>query len=192
VVIRIRISKKNRQNNGQKKKYKRTRRVWRYQRGNQNPYIEEEQTKQWPKEKVQKDKKSLKYQRGNQNPYIEEEQTTQWSKEKVQKDKQRSTQHTHKSKDRVTRTPLKTGGELRCSTSGTRRVNLVTSLVISHSYCSMWYTCMTNWNVYSNCLFLLVTFVFFWPLNFQGVEICILCFSKLHQILYCVFVCLFV
>jgi hypothetical protein len=51
---------------------------------------------------------------------------------------------------------------------------------------------MTNWNVYSNCLFLLVTFVFFWPVNFQGVEICILCFSKLHQILYCVFVCLFV
>ena len=60
VVIRIRISKKNRQHNGQKKKYKRTRRVWRYQSGNQNPYIEEEQTKQWPKEKVQKDKKSLK------------------------------------------------------------------------------------------------------------------------------------
>jgi len=24
--------------------------------GNQNPYIEEEQTKQWPKEQVQKDK----------------------------------------------------------------------------------------------------------------------------------------
>jgi hypothetical protein len=33
------------------------RRVWRYQRGNQNPYIEEEeQTTQWPKEKVEKDK----------------------------------------------------------------------------------------------------------------------------------------
>jgi hypothetical protein len=32
------------------------RRVWRYQKGNQNPYIEEEQTTQWPKEKVQKDK----------------------------------------------------------------------------------------------------------------------------------------
>ena len=28
----------------------------RYQRGNQNPYIEEEQTTHWPKEKVQKDK----------------------------------------------------------------------------------------------------------------------------------------
>ena len=49
-VIRIRISKNNRQRNGQKKKYK-----------------------------------------------------------------QRSTKHTHKTKDRVTRTPLKTGGELRCS-----------------------------------------------------------------------------
>jgi hypothetical protein len=32
------------------------RRVWRYQRGNQNSYIEEEQTTQWPKEEVQKDK----------------------------------------------------------------------------------------------------------------------------------------
>ena len=32
------------------------RRFWRYQRGNQIPYNEEEQTAQWPKEKVQKDK----------------------------------------------------------------------------------------------------------------------------------------
>ena len=44
--------------------------------------------------------------------YIEEEQTTQWPKEKAQKDKQRSTTHTYKTKDLVTRTPLKTGGEL--------------------------------------------------------------------------------
>jgi 4-diphosphocytidyl-2C-methyl-D-erythritol kinase len=44
---------------------------------------------------------------------------------------------THKTKDRVTRTPLKTGGELMlsgrisgsCSTSGTRRVNLVTQFL---------------------------------------------------------------
>jgi hypothetical protein len=50
--------------------------------GNQNSYIEEEQTTQWAKE---------------------EEQTTQWAKEKVQKDKQRSTKHTHKTKDRVRR-----------------------------------------------------------------------------------------
>jgi len=71
--------------------------------------------------------------------YIEEEQTTQWPKEKLQKDKQRSTKHTYNTKDRVNRTPLKPGGELRCSgrvssscsTSGTRRVILVTYPVIS-------------------------------------------------------------
>jgi hypothetical protein len=45
----------------------------------------------------------------------EEEQTTQWQKEKVQKDKQRSTKLTHKTKDRITRAPLKAAGELRCS-----------------------------------------------------------------------------
>ena len=56
------------------------------------------------------------------------------------KDKQRSTKHTYKTKDRVTRNPLKTWDELRyfgrvsssCSTSDTRRVNLVTKPVISH------------------------------------------------------------
>jgi hypothetical protein len=81
-----------------------------------------------------------RYQRGNQNPYIEEKQSTQWPNKKVQKDTQRSTKHTYKSKDRVTRTPLKTEGELRCSgsvssycsTSDTRRVNLTTNPVISH------------------------------------------------------------
>jgi hypothetical protein len=72
--------------------------------------------------------------------YIEEEQTTQWSKENVQKDKQRSIKYTHKTKDRVARTPLKTEGELgcsgrissSCSTSGTRRVYLLTNPVMSH------------------------------------------------------------
>ena len=76
---------------------------------------------------------------GNHNPYIEEEQRTQWPKEKVQKDTQRFTNHTYKTKDRVTRTQLKSGGELRCSgrvgsscsTNGTRRVNLVTNPIIS-------------------------------------------------------------
>jgi hypothetical protein len=68
-----------------------------------------------------------------------EEQTTQWPKEKEQKDKQRSTKHTHKTKDRVIQTPLNSGGELRCSgrassscsTGDTCRVNLVTNPVIS-------------------------------------------------------------
>jgi hypothetical protein len=63
-------------------------------------------------------------------------------KEKVQRAKQRSTKHTHKTKDRVIQTPLKTGGELRwsgkvsssCSTSGTRRFNLVTNPVTSHEW----------------------------------------------------------
>ena len=48
----------------------------------------------------------------------------------------------YKTKDRVTRTPLKTGGELRCSgkvssscsTSDTRRFNLVTKPVISNEW----------------------------------------------------------
>ena len=73
------------------------------------------------------------------NPYFEEEQTTQWPKEKGQKDKQLSTKHTYRTKDRLTRTPVKTGGELMCSgvrsscsTSDTRRVNLVTNPVIRH------------------------------------------------------------
>ena len=75
--------------------------------------------------------------------HIVEKQTTQWPKEKVQKDKQRSTKHIYITlKNLVTRTPPKTGGELRCSvrvssscsTSGTRRLNLVTNLVISHEW----------------------------------------------------------
>ena len=41
---------------------------------------------------------------------MEDEQITQWPKEKVQKDKQRSTKHTYKTKDRVTRTTLNTEG----------------------------------------------------------------------------------
>ena len=49
---------------------------------------------------------------GNLNLYIEEEQTTQWPKEKVQNDRQRSTNHTYKTKDQVTWTPIKTEGEL--------------------------------------------------------------------------------
>jgi len=72
-------------------------------------------------------------QRGDQNLYIEHNVQTKM-------DKQRSTKHTYKTKDRVTRTPLETGGKLgcsgrvgsSCSTSDTRRVNLVTNPMISH------------------------------------------------------------
>ena len=77
---------------------------------------------------------------GNQNPYIEEEQTTQWPKEKGQKDKQQSTKHTYKTKDKLTQTPQKPGGDLKCSgmvnsscsNSDPRRVNLVINPVIRH------------------------------------------------------------
>jgi hypothetical protein len=45
-------------------------RVWKYQRGNQNLYIKEEQTTQWPKEKVQKDKQqSTKHRQKTKNMF---------------------------------------------------------------------------------------------------------------------------
>ena len=78
-------------------------------------------------------KKSLKKQRASQNTHIEEEQTTQWPKEKSTKEQKTVNKiHTYKAKARVTRTPLKTGGELRCSgrvgsscfTSGTLRASI--------------------------------------------------------------------
>ena len=121
-AIRIRISKKKRQHNGQKipkgqseSVYRRRRdntMAKRYQRGNQNLYIEEEETTQWPKDtkgairiRISKKKRqhngqkipkgqsesvyrrrrdntmAKRYQRGNQNLYIEEEETTQWPKD---------------------------------------------------------------------------------------------------------------
>ena len=69
---------------------------------------------------------------------------TQWPNIKKKKDKRTNNDlqnTTQKTKDRATRTPLKTGGELMmwsgkvsssCSTSVTRRVAPVTNLVISH------------------------------------------------------------
>jgi predicted nucleotide-binding protein len=121
-VIRIRISKKNRKHNGQKIPKALSESVYRrrtdntmakiYQRRYQNPYIEKEQTTQWPNDikgviririskknrqhngqKIQKalsesvyrrktdNTMAKRYQRRHQNPYIEEEQTTQWPKD---------------------------------------------------------------------------------------------------------------
>jgi hypothetical protein len=89
----------------------------RYQRGNQNPYIKEEQKTQWPKDtkgviririskrnrqhngqKIPKGQSESVYQRGTENIMA-----------KSTKGQQRSTKHTFKTKDRVTRTPLKQG-----------------------------------------------------------------------------------
>ena len=76
-------------------------------------------------------KKSLKIPKEQSETVYRRRTDNTMAKRKVQKDKQRSTK---KTKDRVTRTPLTTGGELRCSgkvssscsTSSIRRVNLVT------------------------------------------------------------------
>jgi hypothetical protein len=61
--------------------------------------------------------------------------------------------HTHKTKDRVTRTPLKTRGVLgcsgrvgiSCSTSGTCRVNLVTVPMINHKWGKDQAVLTTSW-----------------------------------------------
>jgi len=84
--------------------------------------------------------KSLKIPKGQSESEYRRRTDNTMAKEKGQKDKQRSTRHTYKTKDRVTRNPLKTEGELRCfgrvssscSTSDIRRVNLVANPVISH------------------------------------------------------------
>ena len=121
-----------------------------------------------------------RYQRGNQNPYIEEEQTTQWPKERVQRNKQRSTKHTHKTKDGETRTPFKTGGELMCSgrvssscsTSDNRRVNLVTNgecrvwnrncLPFCCLWVNPWFLCLFTLSFDCICLSFLVTCLSFY------------------------------
>ena len=56
-------------------------------------------------------KKSLKIPKGySESESVNRRRTNNtMEKEKGQKDKQRSTKHTHKTKDRVTRTPLKPG-----------------------------------------------------------------------------------
>jgi hypothetical protein len=84
-------------------------------------------------------KKSLKIPKGQSESLFRRRTDNTMAKRKVQKDKQRSTKHTYKTKDRVTRTLVNIGGELMCSgrvssscsTSGTCRINLVTNPVIS-------------------------------------------------------------
>jgi len=55
-------------------------------------------------------KKSLKIPKGqSESVHRKRTDNTMATKKNVQKDKHRSTKHTHKTKDRVRRTPLKTG-----------------------------------------------------------------------------------
>jgi len=81
------------------------RRVWRYQRGNQNLYIEEEQTTHWPKEKKIKDKQRS-------------------TKHKI---KDRVTRAPLKKRGW---TQVLRKGSRSFSSSGTRRVNLVNVIMV--------------------------------------------------------------
>jgi hypothetical protein len=84
-------------------------------------------------------RRAKRYQRGNQNPQFEKDWQHNGQK---REDKKLSTKHAHKTKNRATRTPLKTKDELwsswrvssSCTTSGTGRVNLVINLVICHEW----------------------------------------------------------
>ena len=89
--------------------YIHSRRFWRYQKGNQNPYIEE-QTTQWPKKKYKRTSNDL------QNTHKTKDWVTPTPLKIVGK--------------------LKCSGRVgsSCFTSGTRRVNLVTNPVISHEW----------------------------------------------------------
>ena len=108
-AIKIHISKKNRQHNDQ-----------RYQRGNQNPYIEEEQRTQWPK--IPKGQSESVYLKRTDNTMTKDTKdairirTSKKNRQhNDQKKKHKRTKHRYKTKDRVTRTPLKTWSERRCS-----------------------------------------------------------------------------
>jgi hypothetical protein len=90
---------------------------------------------------------------GNQNPYIEEEPTTQWPKKK---DKQRSTKHTHKTKDLVTRTPLRIGDELMfdvmfntvITSKSTEYCSPNWKKIVNKSVCIIILTCLVSSNPY--------------------------------------------
>ena len=63
------------------------------------------------------------------------------------KDKQRSTKHTHKTRDRVTQTPLKTEGKLRCSGRISSSCSTVLTLkdnfpIFSHLHTRLKWTCL--------------------------------------------------
>jgi hypothetical protein len=121
--------------------------------GNHNLYIEEEQTIQWPKEiqRTNNDLQNIHIKLFNTKMICHWNQKLiissvfcnrfvlfDYLNKKIRdrkngiycntKDKQRSTKHTYKTKDRVTRTPLKTGDELRCS----RRVGSSCSTSYTH------------------------------------------------------------
>ena len=83
--------------------------------------------------------------RVNQNPYIEEEQTTQLPSEKKRTKNRRTSNDlqniTHKTKDRETRTLLKTSGERMCSG---RNLEPTCTLIVDGQIMCMFYTNVNN------------------------------------------------
>jgi hypothetical protein len=74
----------------------------------------------WVREKslkISKGQSESVYRRRTDNTMVKRQKNRQHNSQKKRdkKNKQRSTKHAHKTKDRVTRTSLKTRGELRCS-----------------------------------------------------------------------------
>ena len=66
---------------------------------------------------------------------------------KVEKDKQRSTKHMHKTKDRVTRIPLKTGCEIRFYVDKVKKqfmkvISITSLLIIGSSLNNIYYYCI--------------------------------------------------
>jgi hypothetical protein len=67
------------------------------------------QTKQWPKDRQNNGQKTDKTMAKRQTKQWPKDRQNNGQKKKYKNIKQRSTKHTHKTKDRVTQTPLKTG-----------------------------------------------------------------------------------
>jgi hypothetical protein len=100
-VIRIRKSKKNRQHNDQKKRIQKDK-----QRSTKHTYKTKDRVTRTPL----KTEGLKRYQREVIRIRISKKNRQHNDqKKRIQKDKQRSTKHTYKTKDPVTRIPLKTG-----------------------------------------------------------------------------------
>ena len=75
-----------------------------------------------------------RYQRGNQSPYIEEAQTTQWTNNDLQNIHTQLKIKWHEPLWKPGLTQVLRKVSSSCSTSGARRVNLVTNPMISHEW----------------------------------------------------------
>ena len=112
-AIRIRTSKKNRQHNGQEEKAQKGQEEFEDTKGTIRIRTSKKNRQHnGQKEKVQKGQEEFEDTKGAiRIRTSKKNRQHNGQEEKVHKDKQRSTKHTHKTEDRVTRTPLKTGGE---------------------------------------------------------------------------------